>query len=496
MSVEPQESGIFGRSTTAAVLCFIALFVAVLAMFGKPVPYSNEFLYLPRLASEMFANDWSFSTSASEHWLFNAIFGLFAQVMSLEALGWAGRIVFWALCLIGIIRGAAAWKLPYWQIMVAVGLWLGFEQAIVNAEWIFGTFEAKVVSYACLFFALASLANGRHLVGSALLGLSFSFHPAVGLWAVAGGGLALLAERPPIKKLLLAAVAGFICCLPGIIPLIGDQISGRAATPDDWRFIVTVHMPYHFDPFYFSGIGVAILAVMFVFSVVALRNVEGSLRFLRNFQIAIAAFFVLGVVLRYFEIFAPLRLMPLRLFPIITPLFFLFAVFYLVNREHRLAQRLATGLLTVVLLYPLHPIYQGIAQVRETRDVWRQASNDLENCLLWTRSNTPKNALILSSPSSRKLWFLSQRAQYLSYVYPRYERLSEWRTRLSAISNGESIKDRATAVETIDRGFDSLTSEQIVELGNGFESVYVISRTAYNFPIVFTSGEYKVYRVK
>ncbi len=496
MSVEPQESGIFGRSTMAAILCFVALFIAVLAMFGKPVPYNNEFLYLPRLASEMFANDWSFSTSASEHWLFNAIFGLFAQVMSLEALGWIGRIVFWALCLIGIIRVAAAWKLPYWQIMVAVGLWLGFEQSIVNAEWIFGTFEAKVVSYACLFFALASLAKGRHLVGSALLGLSFSFHPAVGLWAVAGGGLALLAERPPIKKLLLAAVVGFIFCLPGIIPLIGDQMSGSAATPDDWRFIVTVHMPYHFDPFYFSGIGIAILAVMFVFNVVVLRNVEGSLRFLRNCQLAIAAFFVLGALLRYFEIFAPLRLMPLRLFPIITPIFFLFSVFYFANHERKLVLRFAIGVLTVVLLYPLHPIYQGIAQVRETRDVWRQAPNDLEACLLWTRSNTPKESLVLSSPSSRKLWYLSERAQYLSYVYPRYERLSEWRNRLSSISNGEVIKDRATAIETIDRGFDTLSSEQLVELGSGFKSVYVISRTAYNFPTEFTSGEYKVYRAK
>jgi hypothetical protein len=496
MSVQQQESGIFGRSTTAAIFCFVGLFIAVLAMHGKPVPYNNEFLYLPRLASSMLANDWSFATSASEHWLFNFVFGPFTQIISLEALGWAGRFVFWALCLIGILRVAQAWELPYWQILIAVGLWLGAGQAIVNAEWIFGTFEAKVVSYAFLFFSLAYLANGRHLIGSALLGLSFSFHPAIGLWAVAGVGLALLAERVAVKKLLGSAAVGLLTCLPGIIPLLGDQVNSNAASPDDWRFVVTIHMPYHFDPFYFNVFGLAVLAIMFVINIAVLSKATGPLRFFRNFQLAIAAFFVLGVLLRYFEVFAPLRLMPMRLFPIITPLFFFLSVFYYINREKRIVLRLAAAIIALALPYPLPPIKQGIALVRETRDVWRQSATDLEKCLVWTKDNTPSTALILATPSSRKLWYLSERTNYVSYLYPRYERLAEWRGRLNAMSNNFVIKDRASADETLDRGFESLSTEQIVGLGESYDSVFLISRTVYDLPIEFTSGEQKVYRVK
>ncbi|MGI8882704.1 MAG: hypothetical protein ACR2IA_00475, partial [Pyrinomonadaceae bacterium] len=68
-------------------LCFTFLFVAVLVFQGKPVPYSNEFVYLLRLTPNFLPNDWSFSQTANEHWLFNSLFSLPMRFFSLEIVG-------------------------------------------------------------------------------------------------------------------------------------------------------------------------------------------------------------------------------------------------------------------------------------------------------------------------------------------------------------------------------------------------------------------------
>ena len=178
-------------------ICFAFLFFAVFAFHGKTVPYSNEFVYLLRLDPNFLTNDWTFSRAAHEHWLFNFIFSFPARIFSFEIVGWLGRIAVWSLCLAAVVKLGKIWKISFRAIAVSVFLWLAFAQAIVNDEWIFGGFEAKTAAYACLLFALNGFAKRKIIAPSILLGLSFSFHPAVGLWAIPAIGLALLFEKIP-----------------------------------------------------------------------------------------------------------------------------------------------------------------------------------------------------------------------------------------------------------------------------------------------------------
>ncbi len=152
-------------STTGFLLCLGFLFLVVLAFHAKPVPFGNEFIYLLRLGPYVPLNDWSFAGTANEHWLFNFIFSLPAYFVSIEVMGWGGRVLVWILCLAGLIKLGKNWKIPYWAIAFSIGFWLAIGQAVVNAEWMIGTFEAKTVAYFCLLFALSDFANERFARG-------------------------------------------------------------------------------------------------------------------------------------------------------------------------------------------------------------------------------------------------------------------------------------------------------------------------------------------
>ncbi|MEJ7625145.1 MAG: DUF6798 domain-containing protein [Pyrinomonadaceae bacterium] len=489
-----------GRSSIAFWLCIAFVFLVVVALHGRTVPYGNEFIYLLRLEPGFLQNDWSFSQTASEHWLFNTIFSVPTRFVPVETVAWFGRVAFWIACLAALFKLGRNWPIPVWAIALSISLWLAFGQSVVNAEWIFGTFEAKVVAYACLLMALDGFARCKSVGPGMLLGLAFSFHPAVGLWAIPSVGIAMLVERRCAADLAKIALLTFLFCLPGLIPLIVGHEGAVEASAIDWEFVVKVHMPFHFDPFYFSKLGVGIVCLMGVFNAVAFWRVESfALRFLRNFQIAIGACFLLGFLLRAFEIFPPLRFMPMRLFPILTPLFFLFTVFCVLQhlqRDGRRGMQMVVVLVAIGLIAPLNPLGEGLAHMRETRDSWRTHADDFETSLIWISQHTPPDAVILSTPNHGKLWYLSKRAHVASYRYPRYERLIEWRRRISDLTGGVEITEREQAHSEIANGFDRLSTEQILTIAQKYAGTHLVTRTEYPFPVIFETEQYRIYELR
>ncbi len=478
-------------------LCFIALFLIVCALHGKPVPYNNEFAYLLRLEPNFLPNDWSFSRPANEHWLFNSIFSLPGNFLAIETVGWIGRILSWILCLFAFIRLGKRWDLPYWTIVVSITLWLAFGQSIANNEWIFGTFEAKTIAYACLLFALLKFAEQKVIVPSVLLGLSFSFHPAVGLWAIPAVGLSLLVARIPIKDLAKVIGVTFVFTLPGILPVILDQGVAGSPSVDDWKFVLTKLMPYHFDPFSFSRKEIGVLVMMLIFNVAALwKHKDKGLRFLLNFQIATSLFFAVGVLFRWLELYSLLSYMPMRLFPILTPIFFVFTAFHLAFRLESKLFKALVALFVIAMFWVFSPLEKGIAQVSETVSAWQAQPDDLQRSLKWVAENTPSDAVILAPPRSRTIWYYSRRAQVVAYLYPRYDRLGEWRKRFHDMTGNAEFSDLGNAVAEIDPAYDKLSTEQIDELTRTYSASYLISKTGHPMPVLFSTQTYKVYKLR
>lgn len=476
--------------------CFAFLFLAVLVFHGKAVPFSNEFVYLLRLEPNFLPNDWSFSQAANEHWLFNWLFSLPRHLLSLETVGWTGRIAVWALSLIALIKLGRRWEISFPAIAAAVFLWLAFGQAVVNDEWIFGTFEAKNVAYVCLLFALDEFSKRKIIAPAVLLGLSFSFHPAVGLWAIPAVGLALLFEKiPMIDFVKLVGITAFFS-LFGLIPLYAEQTNAAANSFEDWQFIVLYRVPWHLDLFQFSKSGMILLYVMLIFNCVALRKSESfALRFLLKFQIALGAFFLFGFLLRWLELYSFLRFMPMRLFPVITPLFFLFTAFYFVPRLDSRKRKIIVSLFVVFTIALLNPIGKGYNQIRETVRNRTNAPNDLQKTSRWIAENTPPDSTIIQPPHSREIWYFSRRALVVSFGYPTFNRLGEWRERVADLTGNLRISKGETAKEEIETAFNELSAEQINRIKQKYAATHLVSRARYSYPIIFETETYKVYQL-
>ena len=478
-------------------LCFAFLFFAVVLFHAKTVPFSNEFLYLLRPEPNFLPNDWTFASPANEHWLFNFIFSFPARIFSFEMLGWLGRLAVWTWCLIALIKIGRRWTIPVWAIGASIFLWLCFAQSVVNDEWIFGGFEAKTVAYVCLLFALNEFSKLRLIVPSILLGLSFSFHPAVGLWAIAAVGLTLLFEKISVIDFIKVVGITFVFALFGLIPLFFEQTSQAAFSFDDWKYVVLYRVPWHLDLFQFSKSGIVLIFVMLGFNCFALWKSETfALRFLLKFQICLGAFFAFGLLLRWFELYPLLRFMPMRLFPIFTPLFFIFTAFYFVPRIASRKYKIAAAAFVVLMIAALNPFGKGYNQVRETARTWRAAPTDLQIASRWIADNTPTDALVIQPPHDREFWYYTRRAAVVSFAYPTYDRLSEWRGRINDLTGNWQISKGETASEEIEAAFNKLSIEQIEQLKRKYAATHLVSRAVYPYPVIYQTETYKVYQLR
>ncbi|MCY7376108.1 MAG: hypothetical protein LH472_09070 [Pyrinomonadaceae bacterium] len=477
-------------------LCFALLFLAVVLFHGKSVPFSNEFLYLLRLEPNFLPNDWTFSSPANEHWLFNLIFSFPARLFSLETLGWTGRIVAWMWSLFALLKLGGRWEISVWKIAAAIFLWLAFAQSVVGDEWIFGGFEAKTIAYICLLFALVEFSKRRIITPSILLGLSFGFHPAVGLWAILAVGLVLLFEKIPTIDFVKVVIITSLFSLFGLIPLFAEQTGVSASSFDDWKFIVVYRVPWHLDLFQFSKSGTALIFVMLGFNCFAVWKSENfALRFLLKFQIALGAFFLLGLLLRWFEIFPLLRLMPMRLFPVFTPLFFIFTAFYFVPRLASKRHKIIVSLFVLLVVASLNPFGKSFNQARESVRTWTTAPDDFQTTSRWIAENTPPNSVVIQPPHRRDFWYFSKRASVVSFAYPTYNRLGEWRARIADLTDNRQISKGETANEEIETAYNQLSGEQIEVLKNKYAATHLVSRTVYSYPVIFETETYKVYRL-
>ena len=477
-------------------LCFAFLLLAVVLFCAKTVPFSNELVYLPRLVPDFLPNDWTYSQPANEHWLFNFLFQIPARFLSLEMLAWTGRLAVWVLCLTALIKLGKRWGIPYWAIAVSIFLWLAAAQSVVGDEWIFGGFEAKTAAYACLLFSLLEFSKRRIILPAVLLGLSFSFHPAIGLWAIPAIGLALLVEKIPAIDLAKVVCLTALFSLIGLIPLLTEQTSAAANSFDDWRFVVLYRVPWHLDLFQFSKSGMILIFVMLAFNYFALRkNKNFALRFLLKFQISLAVFFALGFSLRWLEAYPLLRLMPMRLFPIFTPLFFIFTIFYIVPRLDSKPYKIIASLVAVLIVAALNPFGKSFEQVRETAKTWRRAPDDFQKTSLWIAVNTPPQSIIIQPPNRRDVWYFSRRATVASFAYPTFNRLSEWRGRVADLTGNFQISKGETANDEIEAAFNHLSQTQIEQLKNKYAATHLVSRSNYSYPIIFETETYKVYQL-
>jgi hypothetical protein len=266
---------------------------ALIASIRAPIPGVNEPHYFTK-ARHFWDPTWCardpFLQSANAHYVFYATFGLLTKFFSFDQAALIGRLIGWGLLASGWCALAARLSPARWFGLKSAWIFLGLATiGNLSGEWVVGGIEAKVISYGCAWWSLASLIAGKRIQAAAWAGLAVSFHPVVGIWHTGALFLATIsmqvgwlrhrgASRPessslsPIGDWGLSAVVWLLLSAPGLIPAIAMI---REANVDDSYaadYIQVFHrLNHHLDPlkfridsYVFYGILIALIFAVHV----------------------------------------------------------------------------------------------------------------------------------------------------------------------------------------------------------------------------------------
>jgi hypothetical protein len=491
-------------------------------LYGSPVPRLSEELYLPlvkRVADPSYLRgDWTVSGSFGEHWLFDHIFAPIAGVLSVSAFGWLGRLVLWPVLGGLLIKVGTRFGLPRWPAAFAVSVWLFSNQSLIGNEWILGTFESKGVAYVCLLGAMLAATSRRIPIALALLGLTVSFHPAVGVWSAWAFGIALLALPDTRRATVRWCWLVVLFALPGIIGALSAVGNTSSALN---RFVVLQNIPQHTDPFLggktLSGeqvvFHVVVLLAMFGFNLWSYWRSNRDLpqRFFAAFQVAAAVPFALAYPARALHAWDFLRVMPLRSFPLIVPLIFYFQAFAFARRlastqdgsrqQRNRARRDATLVIVATLvlaIFPTAPLFAGPRMIRRNIAAWTTVDHDAR-AFDWVRDNTPKDTTCIFPVDRQDSFGRSERPQVANWEAITYDRLKAWRARIDDLVGGRAYFDGPGwhgDLPDLRAAYNSLTTAQIDRIAAKYGASCLVSETRYPYQVLHRDGPVRVYALK
>jgi hypothetical protein len=482
------------------------LFALLLNREGTWVPSGNENIYLLYLWKgwhhSFLATDWTFQEPTAGHPVFNFLFGWLTRLMPLEVVGWIGRLCSWSVLLIALMRIGRHFRITPWMVWTGIMLWLIQRQSFVSNEWIIGTFEAKCVAYACLLFAIDQVLEGKLILPAMLVGLSFSFHSAVGLWGGAAVGLAFATQRP-IGQTIKFGVIAMLFALPGIITSIPLMFGGHAITPDEAKFLVTIEMPFHLDPLVFGKGKILVLYIMLAFNMLHFwqNRKDEKLGFLIRFELFAGIFFALGILFRIMGKFDQVELFPFRVFAVMIMLMFFWhiATMYQHRREHQ-PSLLVVGLGIFAFFCLPSPVARLQSLAADQLPKWKMQSDDFVTCANWIRQNTAPETIVIAPPWRKDTFYRIQRPLIAHWHSPRYNAMTEWRERIESLVGDVShmdIEDNL-AGEMDQRARDyyqHLSHADIQQIVGKYGGDMLVTAGNYDYPVLFTSGEYKIYNL-
>lgn len=472
----------------------------------RPVPTMTEWTYLALLKQQWnpdwIVGDWALSKPDPKHLVFNLLCGWPTLFLPVEAVAWIGRLLCWGGSLWFLFRIGQMLGLSRRGTSAALVSWLVMGQSLFGGEWAIGGFEAKTVAYVFLFASLDGFLRGRRFVPSILLGLTFSLHPAVGLWSGLAIGGALLATRTSFA--VLARMGGLVVlfALPGAVPLLLAGTSGEPLA--ELRFQAVVRMPFHLDPSVFDRGAMIASVTMLAFNLAVAwrlgsdgRPRAGAWRVLAWVQVFAAGLCGLGMAARVFEKWNLLIAMPFRFHPLVVPLAFWFTTWFVF--EHRRQLRLGTGtiLLGGLALASLgNPIERAAKRVTGLHTAWTRPASDSDRAYRWVAENTPRDAVLLAAPQWEDAYLLAERPLVAAWGVLPLGHMTEWRERIEALRGDDwsydpSLEER----EAAQRRFDARTEAEVLDVVNRYGGDYLVGRAEYSFPVVHRIGDFRIYEL-
>jgi hypothetical protein len=497
----------------------LSFFALLLNREGDRFPTGNEFVYLLYFWNAwhpFLPTDWTFQEPTAGHAIFSKSLGWMAVIVPLNAATWIGRIVCWIATFIGLFRVGRHFKIPPWAVWTGIILWLLQRQSPVTGEWMIGSFEAKVIAYPCLLFAIDAVLMDRTLIAGILCGIAFSYHSAVGMWGGAALGVAVLFTQPILKTAVFSAAA-IVFSLPGLITSWKLIFGDHRISPDEAKYLTTVALPDCFDAFTFPHTWMVVLAILpfFAWAYTRWQREDRKIRQLLIFEIALAVFFAFGFFARTIGRFDWVELFPMRVYAVFALLLFFWQMMSVVlswqkrDRAPRWIWVFATFMFLSMpspLLCLRDLVATHFPKLAPPNRVFQNADRgddaDFIAAAQWIAKNTSEEDVVIAPPWFNQGFYYIRRPLIANWHAPRYDQLTDWKNRIESLVGDTSHLDPDLAIYgEMDPGawkhYANLSPEFIAILQQlyGHPKWLLTTGRRYNYPVVCNSGTYFVYKL-
>tara|TARA_R110001599_G_scaffold276025_1_gene477279 strand:- start:9434 stop:10891 length:1458 start_codon:yes stop_codon:yes gene_type:complete len=446
--------------------------------------------------------DWTFGSSVSVHSYLYSLLISPAWVMIDNNVHAAQliRIALWLFLIFSIAQVGKQLSISSISVFVGLILFVYFEQGFASGEWLFGGAEQKIVAYAFVFLSLSKLLGKQAVLAGIYSGIAFCFHILVGGWSGLAIGLALIfTYRKTNSNQLLKYAAG---ALPIVLPMMvlvlvtghGNETSYQGMGIDYHEQLVLFRIPHHLDPFSFmdfKSTSFLLLAISLLVVGLKTQYLNSTQKFTCTYLLILSTFFLIGLVLRYFEQYRFLIAYPFRVADALLPLslaiasthFFLewlkAKIFKYDYRRMTLISAILVIVVYLLLSYTevIHKIYWTLnSKYKTLQDSSRTAKTDYGEVTNWIKDNTKRDVIFAVNPCKSDFWIKSDRAMIVNFKSsPSDARFYEWYQRLSDLNNGKEFSGRSfTVCNEIAENFPKMDEAHLLYLSERYGMTYYL----------------------
>ncbi len=155
----------------------------------------------------------------------------------------------------------------------------------------------------------------------------------------------------------------------------------------------------------------------------------------------------------------------------------------------------ALGLCALLCLS--HPFTELSHRTRKIYRSWTTTEDLLAKAFRWLKANAPRDAILILPPWRDDGFYLTQRAQIATWKLVPYGQIQAWRERLEALGGDHWQKMRTSSRYNLSKAmeahYNSLSAKAVKAIRAAYGGDYLVSRNAYDFPVLYDTGTYRVY---
>ncbi len=410
-------------------------------------------------------------------------------------------------------------------LIVDNGNWM--PQGFAAGEWLVGGLEAKVFAWGFVLLAFGLMLRGRDRPMALLLGLATSFHVLVGGYAfMTVLGWLIFRQKTRLLNfrefgfILLFYLAGSALGIMSVLEQLLVTSPTGALLPS---FIyVFLRLPHHLNPLSWASncwVNFIVYLLILASSVGVIwlnwlnqRAEELSEQYAARmglFQLTLISLipFVLGLAIAPFDSQGRfLQYYPFRLGDIMLPLnaCLLFACalqLSFTGKKTRWVLAVGCTLLLTWIVIPQLSLFQSdFRELSLFPSVQQEGNAEWKDVCDWIRSNTPKDAVIVSPPVDfDNFTWMAERPILAKYklMAQNKEGIIEWYNRLRDLS-GEfrGVNVLRSFNKQLSDGYNRLTTEQAEALMAKYQASYLVTRIEHRLelPIAYRNPSYVLYK--